>query len=209
MKRIYVDLDDVISRTTDTYSAVIEQEFGRKVRFEDLTCFDLKVSFKLTDREYRHFFDRIHQPDMLMGFDPVPGAKETMARWIDAGHRVDIVTGRPPSARKASLAWLERQKIAFSEFIMVDKYNRTGEDHPEVISRARLTACQYDLAVEDSLDTALFLAEHMDVPVLLYDRPWNARPVTYPNITRVESWRQIAADWNFSPAGSWSGRFHE
>ncbi len=56
MKRIYVDLDDVISRTTDTYSAVIEQEFGRQVRFEDLTCFDLKVSFQLTDREYRHFF---------------------------------------------------------------------------------------------------------------------------------------------------------
>ncbi|MGM0394013.1 MAG: 5' nucleotidase, NT5C type [Thermodesulfobacteriota bacterium] len=201
MKRIYVDLDDVISRTTDTYSAVIEQEFGRQVRFEDLTCFDLKVSFQLTDREYRHFFDRIHQPDILMNFDPVFGAKEMLARWIDAGHRVDIVTGRPPSARDVSLAWLDRQRIAYTEFIMVDKYNRTGEHHPGVISKTQLMACQYDLAVEDSLDTALFLAEQMDVPVLLYDRPWNARPVPHPNIIRVGSWRQIAADWNFSPAG--------
>lgn len=202
MKRIYVDLDDVISRTTDTYSAVIEQEFGRQVRFEDLTCFDLKVSFQLTEKEYRHFFDRIHQPDMLMNFDPVPGAGEMMARWIEAGHRVDIVTGRPPVARESSLAWLDRQKIPFSEFIMVDKYNRTGDDHPGVISRTKLMACPYDLAVEDSLETALFLAKHMAVPVLLYDRPWNARPVMYPNIFRVESWRQIAADWHFSPAGS-------
>ncbi|MDZ7666473.1 MAG: bifunctional metallophosphatase/5'-nucleotidase [Desulfotignum sp.] len=192
MKRIYVDLDDVISRTTDTYSAVIEQEFGRQVRFEDLTCFDLKVSFQLTDREYRHFFERIHQPDMLMGFDPVPGAKEMMARWIDAGHRVDIVTGRPPSARDVSLAWLDRHRIAYTDFIMVDKYNRSGDDHAGVISRTQLMACQYDLAVEDSLDTALFLAEQMDVPVLLYDRPWNAWPVQHPNIIRVASWGQIA-----------------
>ena len=201
MKRIYVDLDDVISRTTDTYSAIIEQEFGRQVRFEDLTCFDLKVSFKLTDREYHHFFDRIHQPDILMNFDPVPGAKEMMARWTDAGHGVDIVTGRPPSARETSLAWLDRQKIPFSEFIMVDKYSRSGDDHPGVISKTQLMARPYDLAVEDSLDTALFLAEHMDVPVLLYDRPWNGRPVTHPNIIRVGSWRQIAANWNFSAAG--------
>jgi uncharacterized HAD superfamily protein len=193
MKRIYVDLDDVISRTTDTYSAIIEQEFGRQIRFEDLTCFDLKVSFQLTDREYRYFFDRIHQPDMLMGFDPVPGAGKMLARWIDAGHRVDIVTGRPPSARDVSLAWLDRQKIAYTEFIMVDKYNRTGDDHPGVISRTRLMACQYDLAVEDSLDTALFLAAHMDVPVLLYDRPWNAGPADHPDIVRVASWKDIAA----------------
>jgi uncharacterized HAD superfamily protein len=198
MKRIYVDLDDVLSRTTDTYSAIIEQEFGRQVRFEDLTCFDLKVSFQLTDREYRHFFDKIHQPDMLMNFDPVPGAKEMMARWIDAGHRVDIVTGRPPSARETSLAWLDRQKIPFTEFIMVDKYSRSGGDHPGVISRAQLTACPYDLAVEDSLDTAVFLAEQMGVQVLLYDRPWNtrpwnARPSKLPGITRVMSWQDIAA----------------
>lgn len=193
MKRIYVDLDDVISRTTDTYSAVIEKEFGRQVRFEDLTCFDLKVSFQLTEKEYRHFFDRIHQPDMLMGFDPVPGAKEMMARWVGAGHRVDIVTGRPPSARDVSLAWLDRQRIAYTEFIMVDKYNRCGEDHPGVISREQLTARPYDLAVEDSLDTALFLSEQMGVTVLLYDRPWNTRPAAPSGVIRVASWQDIGA----------------
>ncbi|MCA1784640.1 MAG: bifunctional metallophosphatase/5'-nucleotidase [Desulfotignum sp.] len=193
MKRIYVDLDDVISRTTDTYSAVIEQEFGRQVRFEDLTCFDLKVSFKLTDSEYHHFFDRIHQPDILMNFDPVFGAKEMLARWIDAGHRVDIVTGRPPSAREVSLAWLDRQRIAFTDFVMVDKYNRSGDDQSGVISRTQLMACQYDLAVEDSLDTARFLAEHMKAQVLLYDRPWNALPAEHPGIIRVASWQEIAA----------------
>ncbi len=181
----------MISRTTDTYSAVIEQEFGRQVRFEDLTCFDLKVSFQLTEKEYRHFFDRIHQPDMLMNFDPVPGAGETMARWIDAGHRVDIVTGRPPLARETSLAWLDRQKIPFSEFIMVDKYNRCEEHHPGVISKTQLMARPYDLAVEDSLDTALFLAKHMAVPVLLYDRPWNSVTLYHEKIRRVFSWKEI------------------
>jgi uncharacterized HAD superfamily protein len=76
---------------------------------------------------------------------------------------------------------------------MVDKYNRCGEDHPGVISRAQLTTCPYDLAVEDSLDTALFLSEQMGVTVLLYDRPWNARPAAPSRVIRVASWQDIGA----------------
>lgn len=192
MKRIYVDMDDVITRTTDTYGAIVQQMVGRQVRFEDLTTFDLQTSFGLTDDEYRRFFHQVHQPEVLMGFKPVPGALPTLARWVDAGHRVDIVTGRPPSTREASLAWLDRHQAVYTDFIMVDKYHRAGPDDPGVITRTQLADTPYDLAVEDSLDTALFLAHHMALTVLLYDRPWNVRPTLPRRITRVSSWAQIA-----------------
>ena len=48
-RRIYVDVDDVISKTTDTYAGIIAREFGKHVRFEDVVTFDLKESFGLTD----------------------------------------------------------------------------------------------------------------------------------------------------------------
>lgn len=190
-KRIYVDMDDVISKTTNTYAAIVAREFGKQARFEDLVSFDLKKSFGLTDTEFCCFFDLVHQPEVLLAYKPVEGAVSVLSRWARQGHHIDIVTGRPPSARDASLAWLDRCQIPYAAFTMVDKYNRTAGDPAAVITKDQLMQRQYDMAVEDSREMAIFLAHSMTVPVMLYDRPWNAQPVGHKNVKRVCSWREI------------------
>nr|WP_319396347.1 bifunctional metallophosphatase/5'-nucleotidase [uncultured Desulfobacter sp.] len=190
-KTIYVDVDDVVSRTTETYPDVVAQEFGKTVSFEDLTGFDLKRCFQLTDNEFQYFFDLVHQPDFLLGFKPVEGAVETLKHWADMGHTIDIVTGRPTSAQDATLAWLERNEVPFRGFIMVDKYNRPGNDTALAISKEELSMMDYDLAVEDSPEMALFLAQEMGVPTALVHRPWNSNCTTHDNLVRCTSWNEI------------------
>lgn len=190
-KRIYVDMDDVISRTTDTYAEIVGREFGKKVRFEDLVSFDLKKSFGLTEREFSCFFELVHQPEVLLSYEPVEGSVSVMSMWGRQGYDIDIVTGRPPSAREASLAWLDRYQIPYAAFTMVDKYNRTARDSSAVISKDQLMQRQYDMAVEDSREMAIFLAHTMKVPVFLYDRPWNIQPVNHKKVMRVCSWQEI------------------
>ena len=190
-KKIYVDVDDVISKTTDTYAGVVEREFGRHVRFEDVVTFDLKKSFGLTDNEFHYFFDLVHQPEVLLNYEPVEGAVQGLAAWAGQGHRIEIVTGRPSSTREPTLEWLDRHGVPFDSFTMVDKYNRAANDPTIAISQAEFATRRYDLAVEDSYDMAVFLADHMDVPVLLYHRPWNARGAGHEKIKRVMSWEEI------------------
>ena len=190
-KRIYVDMDDVISKTTDTYADIVAREFGKQSRFADLVSFDLKKSFGLTDKEFCCFFDLVHQPEVLLAYEPVEGAVSVLSRWARQGHHIDIVTGRPPSAREASLAWLERYQIPYAAFTMVDKYNRTAKGLSTIISKDQLMHRPYDMAVEDNREMAIFLAHSMSVPVMLYDRPWNAQPVDHKNVRRVCSWREI------------------
>ncbi len=188
-KKIYVD--DVVSRTTDTYVDIIEKKFGKKVKFEQIKSFDLRTSFGLTDNEFHYFFDLIHQSDRLLGFEPVEGAVKAMVNWAEAGHCIDIVTGRPTSALEVSLEWLEKHGVPFDSFTMVDKYNRPGNDPGIAISKQELTRRTYDLAVEDSLEMAIFLAQTMDVFVALYDRPWNARSKDHEKVKRCSSWQEI------------------
>lgn len=190
-KTIYVDVDDVVSRTTETYPAVVAQEFGKTVSFEDLTGFDLKFCFQLTDNEFQYFFNLVHQPDFLLGFEPVEGAVQTLKAWADMGHVIDIVTGRPASAQEATLAWLAMHDVPFRGFIMVDKYNRPGNDIPLVISKEELSMMDYDLAVEDSPDMAMFLARDMGVPTALIHRPWNRECIIHDNLVRCTSWKEI------------------
>jgi len=190
-KKIYVDVDDVVSKTTDTYADIVAREFGKKVRFDQIVTFDLRASFGLTDNEFHYFFDLIHQPDHLLGFDPVEGSVAALLNWVDAGHCIEIVTGRPTSALEVSLAWLEKHGVPFDSFIMVDKYNRPGNDPAIAISKEELCLRTYDLAVEDSREMAIFLAHTMGVSVALYDRPWNAHPIEDERVVRCASWQEI------------------
>ncbi len=190
-KKIYIDVDDVVSKTTETYTRIVKEEFGRTVPFENLTSFDLRVSFQLTDNEFHYFFDLVHQPDLLLGFAPVDGAVDVLTAWADQGHCIDIVTGRPTSARDVTLEWLDRQKVPFDEFIMVDKYNRPGNDPSIAVSKSELASRPYDLAVEDSGEMALFLAGEMGVTTALKDRPWNWSCPDHDRLVRCMSWEDI------------------
>lgn len=190
-KRIYVDVDDVISKTTETYIRIAEEEFGKKVGFEELVTFNLQTSFGLTENEYHYFFDRVHQPDLLLGFEPVDGAVDAITAWAEQGYGINIVTGRPTSARDVTLEWLAAKKVPFDSFVMVDKYNRPGNDPAIAVTKQELAKDTYDLAVEDSKEMALYLAREMAVPVALYDRPWNAGVEEHEQITRYTSWRDI------------------
>ena len=190
-KTIYVDVDDVVSKTTETYPGVVARQFGKTVSFEDLTGFDLKRCFKLTDNEFQYFFDLVHQPDFLMDFEPVEGAVQTLKDWTDMGHVIDIVTGRPTSAQDATLAWLAKHDVPFRGFIMVDKYQRPGNDMALAISKEELSMMDYDLAVEDSPDMALFLARDMGVSTALMHRPWNRECAIHDNLVRCTSWNDV------------------
>ncbi|WDP90223.1 MAG: bifunctional metallophosphatase/5'-nucleotidase [Desulfobacter sp.] len=195
VKKIYVDVDDVVSRTTETYPRIVASEFGKTVSFDDLTTFDLRASFQLTDNEFHYFFDRVHQEELLISFDPVAGAVEGLRAWAEQGHAIDIVTGRPTSAREVTLAWLDRHRVPYENFIMVDKYSRPGNDPAVAVSKAELAGRHYDLAVEDSADMALFLAQNMGVATALIDKPWNRTCPDHVKIIRCRTWEEIISRW--------------
>ena len=134
---------------------------------------------------------RVHDPDLLLSYEPVEGAREALTAWAEKGHTIDIVTGRPTSARDATIQWLDRQKIPYESFVMVDKYNRPGNDPSIAISKERLAERPYDLAVEDSREMSLFLADTLNIPVALYDRPWNAENLVHDKVVRCRDWEQI------------------
>ena len=193
MKRIYVDVDDVIAKTIEMYIRTVDEEFGKAVPLERINTFDLRVSFELTDQEFRRLFDLAHQPDRLMAYEPVDGAVSALSAWKASGHEIHIVTGRPTSALEPTLAWLGEREIPFDSFTMVDKYNRETSHRSIAVSKDELAQRSYDLAVEDSVEMALFLAEKMQVRTALVNRPWNRSCPGHGNLVRCEDWEAIQA----------------
>jgi len=189
MFTLYIDMDDVLAETGQGIVKVVNAEFHRNITFEDITTFDLKTAFDMTEAEWTRLFSLIHAPEVLDGFACLPGAAAALRRVKEAGVEIAIVTGRPASTEVVSRAWLRRHHIPFDSLSMVDKYGR--EPHPHLaLTMEALSQRHFDLAIEDSPAMATHLSQSMQVPVLLMDRPWNRGMDMHNGVQRIQSWTE-------------------
>ncbi len=193
---VYVDIDDVLCETARALSALSEREFGKRTAFEDIHAFDLTVSFGLDAVQTERLFEMFHDADILMDIAPVAGAADGVRAWHEAGNSIHIVTGRPPSTHAASEAWLARHDVPYERLTFVDKYNRNHAHVPgvDILTLDELRECEFCMAIDDSPDAIRFLVEQTSVPIVIFDRPWNASLGTLGDdarILRCESWQHV------------------
>ena len=196
--KVYVDFDDVLCETALEFTRVLEREFGRRVAFEDIFCFDLGQAFGLSRADLARLMRLTHEPEVLLRMEPVPGAIEALGRWTEAGREVRVVTGRPSYTRKASLQWLKAHDVPFADLHFVDKYARESDDafRHELLTLDQLARMDFCLAVEDSPQMVRFLAHQTRIPVAVLRRPWNANgldlaPEAAPRVFRCDDWPHI------------------
>ncbi len=190
MSLVYIDLDDVLSKTTCSYVEIIKKEFNRAVQFEDIHSFDLRTSFNLSSEEFDHFFALVHKPDIILDLEPMEDSIETLNNWVNRGLDICVITGRLTSCYESSLEWLNKNRVPFSSFLMVNKYSRPDYDKRISISSVELYKMKFLFAVEDSLEMAGRISSEMRIPVALFDRPWN-RSNGVAGIRRCEGWREV------------------
>ena len=174
-RRVYVDYDDVLCETARGLIALLRSQFAKSVAYEEVTSFDLSVSFELSQDEFSRFMHLAHEPKEILTLEPVPGAKEALDELTALGYEIVVITGRPPSASAPSAAWLENHQIPYHQLLFVDKYRRVqlNASHRTAVTLDDMREMRFCFAVEDSWDMAEYLAEDMALPVALLDRPWN------------------------------------
>lgn len=197
---IYVDFDDCLCETGRAFASLAAELFGSSVPYEGMRHFNLQKAFGLTDEQYDRLLIRGHEPEVLLSFGETPGAPETLRGWVDGGHSVSVVTGRPFSAYEPSRAWLDRHGLRDVPLYCLDKYGRENFLRGSAFS---LTLEDYykmhfDLAVEDSPLAFRFFDHLPDLRVMVFDRPWN-REAAFPDsrFRRCPDWeaiRRIAAE---------------
>lgn len=188
---IYLDMDDVLCDSAGAYTDLLAREFGTKIDFEDIFSFNLQHSFGLDDEQNSHLFARAHEPEFVLNLDPIDGMASVLREWGREGHTISIVTGRHTSAWHDSLQWLKNHGVVHHSFIMVDKYGWEATDHRRAITLSEMSQIDFDIGVEDSPKMAAYLANQMNLEVLLFDRPWNRRHTLSTRERRCLDWKEI------------------
>lgn len=197
--RIYVDMDDVLCETAAALCILAEREFGKSVRYGDVRSFDLQEVFGLTDGEMERFRVVSHERGSILGYPQTPGAADGVRALVAAGHRVDIVTGRPAFTHRDTSEWLRTAGLGDLPVTYVDKYGRSfasGPDDPPTVDMGELEARRYDVVIDDSPVVLRRLAEWTRSRILVFSRPWNEAFPLAANMTRVRGWPDVLRmDW--------------
>ena len=162
--------------------------------YEEVRFFNLQASFGLSDEEYEHLMLEGHRPEEILSYEATPGAAEVVNEWIDQGHEVTIITGRPFSSYEPSRKWLDMNGFDRVKMYCLNKYGRdtfikNSDFNMELEDYYKM---KFDFAVEDSPMAFRFFEHLPELRVLVYDRPWNQEEA-FPNAnySRVRSWEQI------------------
>ena len=192
--KIYIDFDDCLCETARNFVDLVNRLFGKTVPYEEIRFFNLQSSFSLTDEEYAEMMMEGHRPEVLLSYVETPGACRTVNSWIDAGHEVSVITGRPFSAYEPSLEWLDAHGLKRVKLYCLNKYGRDSfiKNSDFSLELEDYYKMHFDIAVEDS-PTAFKFFDHLpDLKVMVYDRPWN-RDCELPgkNFSRCSDWEMI------------------
>ncbi len=191
---IYIDFDDCLCETARNFCVLVEVMFGKTVPYEDVRFFNLQKSYDLTDEQYEKMMIDAHTPESLIALKETPGASETINSWIDEGHEVSIITGRPSLAYDASRQWLDQHGLERAKLYCLNKYGRdnfikNSEFNLELEDYYKM---HFDYAIEDSPLAFKFFEHLPDLKVLVFDRPWNHNAeLPGEGYTRCMDWKAI------------------
>lgn len=192
--KIYIDFDDVICETAKYFTKLAKGLFGIDVPYREVQFFNLQKSFDLSDVQYEKLMEAGHLPENLLNYEETSGASETINKWVDEGHEVFIITGRPFNSYEPSRKWLDEHHLERVPLFCVDKYGRESfdQDYQYNMTLEQLYSMTFDFAVEDSPAAFEHVLHFNHCKVAVFNRPWN-RQSELPNdhFVRCESWQEV------------------
>lgn len=192
--KIYIDFDDVICETAKFFTKLAKDLFDINVPYNQVHFFNLQKSFGLTDTQYDELMIAGHLPENLLAYEETPGASETINKWLDDGHEISIITGRPFESYESSRSWLDNHGLKRVPVVCVDKYGRENfnKDFSYGMTLEELYQLTFDFAVEDSPAAFEHVMHFENCNVAVFDRPWNNK-FELPNdrFTRCRNWKEI------------------
>lgn len=180
-KRIGLDFDGVIENVGEFKVAAAKRYHGFEIDPADFRKEVLVARGHFTAEGYKAFQRRMYT-DTELGrlMEPVAGMHETLARLLEDGHELSIITSRDPVEEEIARAWCEHQGIRIP--LVADG-----------VGKSKATAAQgLDVYIDDNTEKLVPLVGV--VPELfLFEWGYNEHELPPPEVQRVASWADFYA----------------
>ncbi|MCJ7843423.1 hypothetical protein MUB24_21610 [Lederbergia sp. NSJ-179] len=179
-KRFGIDIDGTVTCPTSLIP-YINKAFQLNITLDDLTEYELTDCLDLPKESVQEWY--INTESEICAQSPLAdGAKSVLTHWFHE-HELYFISARRHKVMDVTKSWFYEQKIDFHHIELIGSHDKVS------------TAKKYnvDLFFEDKHDNAVAISEELDIPVILFDTPYNRKP-TPKKVIRVKNWQE-AKKW--------------
>ena len=179
--RFGIDIDGTVT-TPSSLLPHINKKFGCELVLDDIKEYDLTTAFEVDPTEFYNWYKEA-EPEICLTSSPQEQAKQFLMEWQKQQAELYYISARGFEVMDVTMEWFQREQLPY--------------DHVELIGSHRKieTARKFgtDVFFEDKHDNAVDLHEELDIPVILFDTPYNRNPIP-DGVIRVTNWNE-ANEW--------------
>lgn len=175
-KRLGIDIDGTVTCPT-ALVPYLQKSFDPNLTYEDIDVYDLCVVLNKPEEEmYKWFME--HQEEIYIK-SPIAEGAAPILRDFSKHYELYYISARYDYLDKITIDWFDRHDIPYHHIELTGSHNK--------IEAAR--DLKIDIFFEDKLDNAIDLNATLNIPVILFDTPYNQSELP-DGVYRVFSWEE-------------------
>ncbi|MFF5995352.1 hypothetical protein AAGS61_11495 [Lysinibacillus sp. KU-BSD001] len=180
--RFGIDIDGTVTCPA-TLIPHINKEYNVNITLNDVVEYDFLSAFPHPiDRASFNAWFKENEPAMYAVSEAATHAKQILNAWENV-YELFYISARGENVFDVTTNWFQEQQIPYHHIELIGSHDK--------IAAAR--QYQVDAFFEDKHDNAVMIAEELNIPVLLFNTPYNQLSIP-SNVIRVNNWLE-ANEW--------------
>ncbi|XQY90726.1 hypothetical protein ACNRWW_14470 [Metabacillus sp. HB246100] len=180
MLRLGIDIDGTVT-DPKTFVPYLNKSFNRNLNFEDLNQYDLTKVLNITDLDFWNWMNEF-EPIIYKDAPLANHAKIVLDEW-KTEHQLLFISARRKHLLDITYNWFKEKDLFYHHIELIGSHDKLEAVKSHEIS----------IFFEDKHDNACMISEEHDIPVILFNTPYNQDPI--PNgVIRVNDWLE-AKQW--------------
>ncbi|GGB04748.1 hypothetical protein ERX37_02075 [Macrococcus hajekii] len=176
IKRLGIDIDGTVTCPTSLVP-YLQKSFDENLKYEDITAYDLGAVLNKSDHEMYDWF-MTHQEEIYTHSPIAEGALSVLTDWSQH-YELYYISARYDYLDKITADWFDKHDVPFHHIELTGSHDK--------IAKAR--ELKVDVFLEDKLDNAIEINEALNIPVILFDTPYNQSELP-ADVHRVYTWQE-------------------
>ncbi len=172
--RIGLDIDGTITHP-ETFIPYLNEHFKKNLSLDDIVEYDLTRVLNISRKQFEKWMNE-YEASIYRRAQPAPYAAQILREW-QKKHTLIYITARRRHLEMVTKNWFQQRALPFDYIELVGHHDKVDA----------IKKHDVDVFFEDNHRNAVQIAEQCDIPVLLFDLPYNRLPVP-KNVVRVKNW---------------------
>ncbi|KIL48542.1 nucleotidase [Jeotgalibacillus alimentarius] len=179
--RLGIDIDGTVTCPSSLIPH-INEAFNTELKLDDIKEYDLtKALPEIEPEDFAKWFESAEAD--IYSQSPLSEKADIVLNHLQHMHELFYISARGTEHQHLTKEWFNRHDIHFDRIILTGSHDKL-----EAVKEHRI-----ELFIEDKHDNAVDIHETTEIPVLLFDTPYNRKP--HPEgVIRIFSWEE--ARWH-------------